>query len=73
VELEVPEGPEARVGKASSEGSASISTSEDVSTGAALLLSASARVYSAYMHRMSVEDIGVTSISLFSSRGTPLQ
>ncbi|KAG5610298.1 hypothetical protein H5410_021579, partial [Solanum commersonii] len=70
VEVDVPNGLEAEIGKASSTGIKLTSTSRDVSTGDALLLSTSSRVYLTFMHRISVEDVGVTPISLFSSRGT---
>ncbi|KAG5576114.1 hypothetical protein H5410_056248, partial [Solanum commersonii] len=43
----------------------------EVSVGAALLLSTSSRVNSASIHRMSMEDEGMTSISFAGSRGTP--
>ncbi|KAG5595277.1 hypothetical protein H5410_036509 [Solanum commersonii] len=56
----------ARVGKAASASKESTSTSGDVSTRASLILSDSSFMYSASMHRMSMEDVGVTSISLFS-------
>ncbi|KAG5630208.1 hypothetical protein H5410_001925 [Solanum commersonii] len=42
-----------------------------MSTRAALLLLASSLVYSTSMHRMSVEEDGITLKSLASSRGTP--
>uniref|UniRef100_M1D8P8 Uncharacterized protein n=1 Tax=Solanum tuberosum TaxID=4113 RepID=M1D8P8_SOLTU len=59
----VPEGSEAGVGKDASVVMDSTSTSGDASTGVALLLYASSRVYSASMRRISVEDVGVTSMS----------
>ncbi|KAG5620431.1 hypothetical protein H5410_005649 [Solanum commersonii] len=49
---EVPEGLEARVGNDASAGIESISTSGDVSTGAAFLLSTSSLVYSASIRRI---------------------
>ncbi|KAG5620161.1 hypothetical protein H5410_005379 [Solanum commersonii] len=66
-----PSRPQAGEGKEASAGIESISTSGDVSTGVALLLSTSSRVYSTSIHRMSVEEEGVTSMSLVSSRDTP--
>ncbi|KAG5584755.1 hypothetical protein H5410_045189, partial [Solanum commersonii] len=70
VEVNVPEGPEAGVGKTAYTGRESTSTSEDMSIGAALFLSTLSRAYSASMRRMSVKDMGVTSTSLFSSKVT---
>jgi len=71
VEAGVPEGPKAGVGKDASAGMDFTSISGDASTGAALLLIVLSHVYSASIHRISVEDMGVTSLSLFSSRETP--
>lgn len=71
VEAVVPEGPEARVGNDASSSIISTSTSRDVSTRAALFLSSFSRVYSTYICQMSMEDMGVTSMYLFSSQGTP--
>ncbi|KAG5631954.1 hypothetical protein H5410_003671 [Solanum commersonii] len=48
-----------------------MSTFGEVFTGAALLLSAFSRVYSASIHWMSVEEEGITSISIVTSQGTP--
>ncbi|KAG5610355.1 hypothetical protein H5410_021636, partial [Solanum commersonii] len=71
LEVDVLEGSKAGVGKATSADKRSISTSGDVSTGASILKLASSRVYSAFMHRMSIDDMGVISTCLISSRGTP--
>ncbi|KAG5606385.1 hypothetical protein H5410_027877 [Solanum commersonii] len=67
---EVPEGPEAGVGEGASAGIESVSTSGNVSTGIALLLSGSSLVYSASMHQMTVEEDEVYLKSLASSWGT---
>ncbi|KAG5576213.1 hypothetical protein H5410_056347 [Solanum commersonii] len=53
-------GPEAGVGKDTYVGIIYMSISGDVSTGAALFLHASSRVYAAARCRISQEDIGVT-------------
>ncbi|KAG5572259.1 hypothetical protein H5410_062025 [Solanum commersonii] len=49
----------------------STSTSGEVSAKAAILLSTSSRVYSASIHRMSMEEDRVISIPFVVSRGTP--
>ncbi|KAG5630371.1 hypothetical protein H5410_002088 [Solanum commersonii] len=51
----------------------STSTFGDVSTGVSLLLSTSSIVYSALMHRISVEKDKVISKSLAASRATPIR
>ncbi|KAG5631057.1 hypothetical protein H5410_002774 [Solanum commersonii] len=66
----VLEGPEAKVGKDAFAGIEPMSTSRDVSTGAVLLLLVSSRVYSTSIRQMSVEEEGLTLISLASSHGT---
>jgi len=68
---DIPECSEARVDEGASAGNESISTSREVSARAVLLISTSYRVNSASIHRISVENGGVTSISLAGSQGTP--
>ncbi|KAG5568516.1 hypothetical protein H5410_064458 [Solanum commersonii] len=68
--LDIPKGPEAGVGNTASTGNVSVSITGLVSTGASLLLSASSRVYSASMRQMSMKDVGITSTSFFTSKGT---
>ncbi|KAG5599030.1 hypothetical protein H5410_030400 [Solanum commersonii] len=57
---DVPEGLEVGVGNDASAGIEPMSTSGDVSTGVALLMSASSCVYLASIHRMPVEEERVT-------------
>ncbi|KAG5631887.1 hypothetical protein H5410_003604 [Solanum commersonii] len=66
-----PDGPKAEVGKDAYVGIESMSTFGDISTGAALFLSASSRVYSASIRLISIDEEGITLISLVISRGTP--
>lgn len=66
----ISEGPKERVGKDASIGILSKSIFWDVSTEAGLLLSASSCVYLASTCLMLVDDEGVTSISLVTSRET---
>ncbi|KAG5600312.1 hypothetical protein H5410_031682 [Solanum commersonii] len=68
---EVPEVLEARVDKDASVSNESTSTSGKVFARAALFLSTSSHMYSASIRWILVEEEGVISISLVSSRGTP--
>ncbi|KAG5605153.1 hypothetical protein H5410_026645 [Solanum commersonii] len=70
VALDVPKGLGSRVGKSASAGSAFVSTTGEVSTGVAFFFSASSFKNSTSILQMSVEDVGITSISFFSSLGT---
>uniref|UniRef100_M1DCA4 Uncharacterized protein n=1 Tax=Solanum tuberosum TaxID=4113 RepID=M1DCA4_SOLTU len=67
----IPEVSEAGVGEGASAGNESILTFGEVSSGAYLFLLTSSPVNSALIHRMSVEDEGMTSISWTGSWGTP--
>ncbi|KAG5631031.1 hypothetical protein H5410_002748 [Solanum commersonii] len=67
---DVPEGSEVEVWGGAPAGSDSMLTSGKVSAGVALLLSAFSHVNLASIRRMSVEENGVTSISLAGSWGT---
>ncbi|KAG5615293.1 hypothetical protein H5410_015117 [Solanum commersonii] len=67
----IPEGSEAGVDDDASARNESTSTSGEVFARVALLLSTSSCVNSASIRRISVEEDGVTFISLVGSRGTP--
>ncbi|KAG5631682.1 hypothetical protein H5410_003399 [Solanum commersonii] len=67
----IPEGSKAGIDEDASASNESTSTSGEVSVGDSLLLSTSSRVNSASIRRISVEEDGMTSISLAGSWGTP--
>ncbi|KAG5590120.1 hypothetical protein H5410_040634 [Solanum commersonii] len=67
----IPEGSEAGVSEGTSTGNKSTLTSGEVSTGASFLLSTPSSVNSGSIHRMSVKDERMTSITFVRSRGTP--
>jgi len=68
--LGILEGPRAGVGNTASAGSVSVSTTGEGSTGAAFFFSASSFKYSASICWMSVQGVGITFTSFFSSQGT---
>lgn len=67
----IPEGSKVGVNDGVSAAIESTLTSGEVSVGAILLLPSSSRVNSTSIHQISMEEDGVTFISLAWSRGTP--